>query len=83
MRGALQNARNLARHAEKRFWVAEHHNIPTIASSATSVVIAQLKPTGDMASDSPVGNSEASKGLALMCMCSLSDMAKQRGRLSL
>jgi luciferase family oxidoreductase group 1 len=45
-RGALLNARDLARHAEKwgykRFWVAEHHNIPSIASSATSVVIAHI-----------------------------------------
>ena len=42
-RGALGNARDLAAHAEgwgyRRFWVAEHHNIPSIASSATSVVI--------------------------------------------
>lgn len=34
---------DLARHAEKwgynRFWLAEHHNMPGIASSATSVVI--------------------------------------------
>ncbi len=37
------NTLDLARHAErlnyKRFWVAEHHNIPSIASAATSVVI--------------------------------------------
>ncbi len=40
-RGALDNARDLAAHAEKwgyqRFWVAEHHNMPGIASAATSV----------------------------------------------
>jgi luciferase family oxidoreductase group 1 len=40
---ALHNTLDLARHAEKwgyhRFWVAEHHNMPGIASSATSVVI--------------------------------------------
>jgi luciferase family oxidoreductase group 1 len=40
---ALRNTLDLARHAEKwgyhRFWVAEHHNMPGIASSATSVVI--------------------------------------------
>ncbi len=40
---ALQNSLRLARHAEsldyKRFWLAEHHNMPGIASAATSVVI--------------------------------------------
>ncbi|MET1045318.1 MAG: LLM class flavin-dependent oxidoreductase [Hyphomicrobium sp.] len=45
-RGALDNARDLAAHAEKwgykRFWVAEHHNMPGIASAATSVVIAHI-----------------------------------------
>ncbi|HEY4344670.1 MAG TPA: LLM class flavin-dependent oxidoreductase, partial [Parvibaculum sp.] len=37
-RGALDNARNLAAHAEQwgynRIWVAEHHNMPGIASAA-------------------------------------------------
>jgi luciferase family oxidoreductase group 1 len=45
-RDALDNARDLAAHAEgwdyRRFWVAEHHNIPSIASSATSVVICHI-----------------------------------------
>lgn len=45
-RGALDNARDLAAHAEKwgyrRFWVAEHHNMPGIASAATSVVIGHI-----------------------------------------
>ena len=45
-RGALDNARDLAAHAEDwgytRFWVAEHHNMPGIASAATSVVIAHI-----------------------------------------
>lgn len=45
-RGALDNARDLAAHAEKwgyrRFWVAEHHNMPGIASAATSIVIAHI-----------------------------------------
>jgi luciferase family oxidoreductase group 1 len=40
---ALQNARELAQHAEalgyRRYWVAEHHNMVGIASAATSVVI--------------------------------------------
>lgn len=40
---ALRNTLDLARHAEswgyQRFWLAEHHNMPGIASAATSVVI--------------------------------------------
>ena len=40
---ALQNARDLAQHAERlgyrRYWVAEHHNMAGIASAATAVVI--------------------------------------------
>ena len=46
VREALQNSLDLARHAEKlgynRFWLAEHHNMPGIASAATSVVIAHV-----------------------------------------
>ena len=45
-RAALDNARDLAAHAEawgyRRIWVAEHHNMPGIASAATSVVLAHL-----------------------------------------
>lgn len=45
-RGALDNARDLAAHAEgwgyRRFWVAEHHNLGGIASAATSVVIGHI-----------------------------------------
>jgi len=45
-RTALDNARDLARHAEKwgyeRIWVAEHHNFPGIASAATSLVISHI-----------------------------------------
>ena len=41
--GALRNTLDLARHAERwgylRYWLAEHHNMPGIASAATSVVI--------------------------------------------
>ncbi len=42
-RAALDNARDVAAHAENwgytRFWLAEHHNMPGIASAATSLVI--------------------------------------------
>jgi luciferase family oxidoreductase group 1 len=45
-RGALDNARDLASHAErwgyKRFWVAEHHNMAGIASAATSIVVSHI-----------------------------------------
>ena len=45
-RTALDNALDLAQHAEiwgyNRFWVAEHHNMPGIASSATAVVIGHI-----------------------------------------
>jgi luciferase family oxidoreductase group 1 len=45
-RAALDDARDLAGFAEKlryeRFWVAEHHNMPGIASAATSVVIGHI-----------------------------------------
>jgi luciferase family oxidoreductase group 1 len=43
---ALRNTLDLARHAEKlgyrRYWLAEHHNMPGIASSATAVVIGHV-----------------------------------------
>ena len=43
---ALRNTLDLARHAERwgyaRFWLAEHHNMPGIASAATAVVIAHV-----------------------------------------
>ena len=43
---SLHNSLDLARHVEKfgytRFWVAEHHNMDGIASSATSVLIGYL-----------------------------------------
>src|SRR5215813_8072298 len=42
----LRNSLELARHAERlgylRYWLAEHHNMPGIASSATSVVIGHV-----------------------------------------
>jgi luciferase family oxidoreductase group 1 len=43
---ALRNSVDLAQHAERlgyaRFWLAEHHNMPGIASAATAVVIGQV-----------------------------------------
>jgi luciferase family oxidoreductase group 1 len=42
----LQNSRDLAQHAERlgyhRFWLAEHHNMPGVASAATAVMIAHV-----------------------------------------
>jgi luciferase family oxidoreductase group 1 len=46
VRQALQNSLDLARHAEHlgyhRYWLAEHHGMPGIASAATSLVIAHV-----------------------------------------
>ena len=43
---AFRNTLDLAQHAErwgyKRFWVAEHHNMPGIASAATAVLIGHV-----------------------------------------
>src|SRR4029077_1597663 len=43
---SLRNTLDLARHAEKwgyrRYWLAEHHSMPGIASAATSVVICHV-----------------------------------------
>jgi luciferase family oxidoreductase group 1 len=43
---SLANTLDLARHAERlgfrRYWLAEHHNMPGIASAATSVVIGHV-----------------------------------------
>lgn len=43
---SFRNSLNLAQHAENwgytRFWLAEHHSMPGIASSATSVVIGHV-----------------------------------------
>jgi luciferase family oxidoreductase group 1 len=43
---ALRRSRDLAQHVERwgyhRFWLAEHHNMPGIASAATAVVIAHV-----------------------------------------
>jgi len=43
---ALRHSLDFARHAERlgfhRYWLAEHHNMPGIASAATSIVIAHV-----------------------------------------
>jgi luciferase family oxidoreductase group 1 len=43
---ALEHTLDLARHAERlgfhRYWLAEHHNMPGIASAATSIVIGHV-----------------------------------------
>lgn len=45
-RDAISNTLDLARHAEgwgyHRYWMAEHHNLPGVASSATAVLIAMV-----------------------------------------
>jgi luciferase family oxidoreductase group 1 len=45
-KAALDEARALAQHAEalgySRFWVAEHHNFPSVVTAATSVVIGHI-----------------------------------------
>ena len=46
---ALRNTIDLAQHAERwgyhRYWLAEHHNIPSVASAATAVVIGAVAGT--------------------------------------
>ena len=43
---AFRNSLDLAQHAERwgyhRYWLAEHHNMPAVASAATSVVIGHV-----------------------------------------
>src|SRR5204862_5099042 len=43
---ALKNSLDLARLADRlgytRYWVAEHHNLPTIASSSPDIMIGQI-----------------------------------------
>lgn len=45
-RTALDEARTLGQHAERlgyrRLWVAEHHNMPSVTTAATSLVIAHI-----------------------------------------
>lgn len=50
-RKAIQQSRHLAQKAERlgyqRFWMAEHHNMENIASSATSVLLAYIADATD------------------------------------
>lgn len=43
---ALRNTLDLARHTDRlgytRFWVAEHHNLPSVASGAPDIMIGQI-----------------------------------------
>jgi len=43
---SFRNSLDLARHAERwgyqRYWIAEHHNMPGIASAATSIVMTHI-----------------------------------------
>src|SRR5213593_1459951 len=43
---AFRNSLDLAQHAEawgyRRFWLAEHHNMPGVASAATAVVVGHI-----------------------------------------
>ncbi|HVK12054.1 MAG TPA: MsnO8 family LLM class oxidoreductase, partial [Gemmataceae bacterium] len=43
---SYRNTLDLARHAERlgfhRYWLAEHHSLPGVASAATAVVIAHV-----------------------------------------
>lgn len=53
---AFRRTRHLAQHAERlgyrRFWLAEHHNMPGIASAATAVLLAHV---GDATSTIRIG----------------------------
>jgi luciferase family oxidoreductase group 1 len=54
---AFRRTRDLAQHAERlgyrRFWLAEHHNMPGIASAATAVLLAHV---GDATSTIRIGS---------------------------
>jgi luciferase family oxidoreductase group 1 len=46
---ALRNSIDLARHADRlgyrRYWIAEHHNLPSVAISAPDILIGQIAAT--------------------------------------
>ena len=56
---ALRATTELARRTEglgfRRFWVAEHHNMPAIASSAPAVLIAHLAAATPPSGWAPAG----------------------------
>ncbi len=56
---ALRHTTELARRTEElgyhRFWVAEHHNMPAIASSAPAVLIAHLAAATPPSGLAPAG----------------------------
>ena len=61
---ALGNSLDLARHAEalgyRRFWLAEHHNMPGIASAATAVLIAHVAASRNAAASAGCARSQSS-----------------------
>ena len=54
---ALRNSLDLARHADRlgfvRYWVAEHHNMPSIASSAPDIMVGQIAGTTTRSASAP------------------------------
>ena len=68
---AFRHSADLARHAEDwgyhRFWLAEHHNMPGIASAATAVVIGHVA-----AATAPMTTEVAALAMPGMLWCSAS-----------
>ena len=54
---ALRNSLDLAQFADKlgytRYWVAEHHNLPSIASSAPKIMIGQIAAVTNTCTSAP------------------------------
>src|ERR1700719_2669668 len=54
---SLRNSLDLARHAEalgyQRYWMAEHHNMPGIASAATAVALLRARANAGSGGDLP------------------------------
>jgi len=74
---SLHNTLDLAQHAErwgyKRYWLAEHHNSPSIASSATSIrrILGALKQQGYVVTKEGIGG-----GYMLNCDPSTTTLAE-------
>ena len=68
--GALRATIDLARQAERlgyhRFWVAEHHNMPGIASSAPPVLIGHI---ADATTTMRVGSATTSNTATMALVC--------------